>query len=250
MFCFVIFLICYDYFDVENTYLTTEIIIVLIIGLVIVCIDSFDFFQIGNLLNMKKEKNLIEKENKTLREQNLNLTKLIANINNNISINLADVKPATEEEKKLKASDENIQQEGNSNYRGNTEFETLNKYIKLKHYEQATIIREAKIDLYNASMRGNIVFDLYIKQGETEEFVEVKRLNMPMYGYHYISKQLFLIERYNQINHANAKYVLILGNQFGDEESKNENFNKQKYEQLLETFKAPIEKGLMSVLVL
>ena len=117
---------------------------------------------------MKKEKNLIEKENKTLREQNLNLTKLIANINNNISINLADVKPATEEEKKLKASDENIQQEGNSNYRGNTEFETLNKYIKLKHYEQATIIREAKIDLYNASMRGNIVFDLYIKQGETE----------------------------------------------------------------------------------
>ena len=99
-------------------------------------------------------------------------------------------------------------------------------------------------------MRGNIVFNLYIKQGETEEFVEVKRLNMPMYGYHYISKQLFLIERYNQINHANAKYVLILGNQFGDEESKNENFNKQKYEQLLETFKAPIEKGLMSVLVL
>ena len=199
---------------------------------------------------MKKEKNLIEKENKTLREQNLNLTKFIANINNNISINLADVKPATEEEKKLKASDENIQQEGNSNYRGNTEFETLNKYIKLKHYEQATIIREAKIDLYNASMRGNIVFDLYIKQGKTEEFVEVKRLNMPMYGYHYISKQLFLIERYNQINHANAKYVLILGNQFGDEESKNENFNKQKCEQLLETFKAPIEKGLMSVLVL
>lgn len=34
-------------------------------------------------------------------------------------------------------------------------------------------------------MRGNIVFDLYIKQGETEEFVEVKRLNMPMYGYHF-----------------------------------------------------------------
>ena len=250
MFCFLIFLICYDYFDVENTYISTEIIVALIIALVIVCIDSFDSFQIGNLLNMKKEKKLIEKENKNLKEQNLNLMNLITNINNNISINIAEVKPATDTDKKTKSDVENLQEENeksSSNTTSKLEFETLNKYIKMKHYDDATIIRDAKVDLSNPFMKESLIFDLYIKQDNIEEFVEIKYLVPSMYNYFYIYKQLSLIGYYNQVNHANAKYVLIITAKTINAENKIAKLNKQKYEHLLEIFKSPIEKGLMSI---
>jgi len=49
LFAFIVFLVCYDFFDTSKSYLTTEIIIALCIAFVIVCIDSFDSFQIGSI---------------------------------------------------------------------------------------------------------------------------------------------------------------------------------------------------------
>ncbi len=71
-----------------------------------------------------------------------------------------------------------------------------------------------------------------------------------MYNYFYIYKQLSLIGYYNQVNHVNAKYVLIIADKTINAENKIAKLNKQKYEHLLEIFKSPIEKGLMSILSL
>ena len=253
LFGLIVFLICFDYFDTKAVHLSTEIIVSLIVLLVIVCIDSFDSFQIGNLLNMKKEKNIVEKENKNLKEQNLNLIKMVANINNNVSINFAEVKQATEEDKARELTNNNDKLDINETKCGTTgqlEVETLNKYLHSKNYENATIIRDAKIDLSNPFMKESLIFDLYVKQGTEEEFIEIKYLVPSMYNYFYIYKQLSLIGYYNQINNSNAKYVLVLKDETINANNKIAKLNKQKYEQLLNIFKNQIDKGLMSVIVL
>lgn len=250
-----IFLICYDYFDIKYNHFSTEIIVALAIALVLSCLDTFDSFQIGNILNLKREKNIIEKENKSLKEQNQNLIKIVSNINNNVTINYsAEVKQATDEEKEEKLTHEkhnkDIHDDVDVIATSHIEQETLNKYLTIKNFENATIIRDAKIDLSNAFMQESLLFDLYIKKDNKEEFVDIKYLVPSMYNYFYIYKQLSLIGYYNQINHTNAKYVLILKQEMINSNSKIAKMNKQKYEHLVEIFKYPIDNGIMSVEIL
>lgn len=246
LFTFIIFLICYDFFDTSKNYITTEILIALSIALVLVCIDSFDSFQIGNILNIKRE-------NKNLKEQNDNLTKVITNINNNVCINnYAEVKQSTEEDKKTKLSKENGDYIDRPDYRLMVQEESkiLNDYIYKNGFENATIIRDAKLDLQNPFIKENLIFDLYIKQEDKEQFIEVKNLVPSMYDYYYIHKQLFLISYYNRIKNANAKYVFILKENMTKGENKISELNKQKLEHMKEIFKSPIDNGLMVITVL
>lgn len=245
LFAFVVFLVCYDFFDTSKSYLTTEILIALSIALVIVCIDSFDSFQIGNILNIKRE-------NKNLKEQNESLTKIISNINNNVYVNYAEVKQSTEKDKHTKLSNENEESTGEIDYKSmaKKEAEILDEYISKNGFENATIIRDAKLDLQNPFINEKIIFDLYIKQDDKEQFVEVKNLVPSMYGYYYIHKQLFMISYYNRIKNANANYVLVLKAEMISTNNKIAKLNKQKLEHMQEIFKEPIDKGLMTIIVL
>ena len=246
LFSVVVFLVCYDFFDTNKSYLTTEILIALSIALVIVCIDSFDSFQIGSILNMKRE-------NKNLKEQNDNLTKIIANINNTVCVNnYAEVRQSTEEDRQIKFTKENKEMNNTMDYKSmhQKESEILNDYINRNGFENATIIRDAKLDLQNPFINENIIFDLYIKQEDKEQFVEVKNLVPSMYDYYYIHKQLFLISYYNRIKNANAQYVFVLREEMTLGDNKIAKLNKQKFEHMKEIFKDPIDKGLMIIAVL
>ena len=245
LFSVVVFLVCYDFFDTSKSYLTTEILIALSIALVIVCIDSFDSFQIGSIINIKRE-------NKNLKEQNENLTKIISNINNNIYVNYAEVKQSTEEDKQTKFTKENEELKNGMDYKlmVKKESEILNDYINMKGFNNATIIRDAKLDLQNPFINENIIFDLYIKQEDKEQFVEVKSLVPSMYNYYYIHKQLFLISYYNRIKNANAQYVFVFKEEMTLGNNKIAKLNKQKLEHMKEIFKDPIDTGLMNITVL
>lgn len=245
LFSVVVFLVCYDFFDTSKSYLTTEILIALSIALVIVCIDSFDSFQIGSIINIKRE-------NKNLKEQNENLTKIISNINNNIYVNYAEVKQSTEEDKQTKFTKGNEELKNGMDYKlmVKKESEILNDYINKKGFNNATIIRDAKLDLQNPFINENIIFDLYIKQEDKEQFVEVKSLVPSMYNYYYIHKQLFLISYYNRIKNANAQYVFVLKEEMTLGNNKIAKLNKQKLEHMKEIFKDPIDTGLMNITVL
>lgn len=245
LFAFVVFLVCYDFFDTSKSYLTTEILIALCLAFVIVCIDSFDSFQIGNILNMKRE-------NKNLKEQNDSLTKIISNINNNIYVNYAEVKQSTEEDKQTKLTKENEDCANEIDYKSmaKKEAEILDEYISKNGFENATIIRDAKLDLQNPFINEKIIFDLYIKQDDKEQFVEVKNLVPSMYGYYYIHKQLFMISHYNRIKNANANYVLVLKAEMISTNNKIAKLNKQKLEHMQEIFNEPINNGLMKIIVL
>lgn len=245
LFAFIIVLVCYDFFDTSKAYLTTEILIALSIALVIVCIDSFDSFQIGNILNIKRE-------NKNLKEQNESLTKIISNINNNIYVNYPEVKQSTEKDKHTKLSNENEESTGEIDYKSmaKKEAEILDEYISKNGFENATIIRDAKLDLQNPFINEKIIFDLYIKQDDKEQFVEVKNLVPSMYGYYYIHKQLFMISYYNRIKNANANYVLVLKAEIISTNNKIAKLNKQKLEHMQEIFNEPINNGLMKIIVL
>lgn len=245
LFAFVVFLVCYDFFDTSKSYLTTEILIALSIALVIVCIDSFDSFQIGNILNIKRE-------NRSLKEQNESLTKIISNINNNIYVNYAEVKQATEEDRQTKFTKENEELNNGIDYKSihQKESEILNHYINKNGFQNATIIRDAKLDLQNPFIKENLLFDLYIKQEDKEQFVEVKNLVPSMYDYYYINRQLFLISYYNRIKNANAQYVFVLKEEMTLGDNKIAKLNKQKLEHMKEIFKGPIDNGLMIITVL
>ena len=245
LFAFVVFLVCYDFFDTSKSYLTTEILIALSIALVIVCIDSFDSFQIGNILNIKRE-------NKNLKEHNESLTKIISNINNNVYVNYAEVKQSTEEDKQTKLTKVNEDCANEIDYKSmaKKESEILDEYINKNGFENATIIRDAKLDLQNPFINEKIIFDLYIKQEDKEQFVEVKNLVPSMYDFYYIHKQLFLISHYNRIKNANAKYVFVLKGNMITGDNKIAKLNRQKLEHMKAIFKEPIDKGLMTIIVL
>ncbi len=246
LFAFVVFLVCYDFFDTSKSYLTTEILIALCLAFVIACIDSFDSFQIGNILNIKRE-------NKNLKEQNENLTKVIANINNTVCVNnYAEVKQATEEDRQTKFTKENEELNNGIDYKSihKKESEILNYYINKNGFQHATIIRDAKLDLQNPFIKENLLFDLYIKQEDKEQFVEVKNLVPSMYDYYYINRQLFLISYYNRIKNANAQYVFVLKEEMTLGDNKIAKLNKQKLEHMKEIFKDPIDNGLMIITVL
>ena len=247
LFAFVVFLVCYDFFDTSKSYFTTEILIALCLAFVIVCIDLFDSFQIGNILNIKRE-------NKNLKEQNESLTKIIANINNTVCVNnYAEVKQSTDEDKLAKLEKEN--KENNiSSFDNNPPYKTeelkiINEYIDKYGFNNATIIRDAKLDLMNPLMRGAL-FDLDIKQGNQEQFIEVKHLVPSMYNYAYIEKQLLMVAYYNKIKNANAQYVLIIKAEMMEGNNKIAKLNKQKFEKIKEMFNEPIEKGVMIIISL
>lgn len=245
LFALIIVLVCYDFFETSKHYLTMEVLIALSIAFVIVCIDSFDSFQIGNILNIKRE-------NKNLKEQNDNLTKIISNINNNIYVNYAEVKQSTEDDKQAKLAKENEDFANGIDYKSMLQEESkiLNHYINTNGFENATIIRDAKLDLQNPFINENLIFDLYIKQEDKEQFIDVKNLVPSMYDYYYIHKQLFLISYYNRIKNANAKYVFILKESMTKGENKIAKLNKQKLENMKEIFKGPIDRGLMVITIL
>lgn len=246
LFAFIVFLVCYDFFDTSKFYLTTEILIALCLVFVIVCIDSFDSFQIGNILNIKRE-------NKNLKEQNENLTKIIANINNTVCVNnYAEVKQSTEEDKREKLANEN--NDNTISSYDNNQFKTedlkiLNEYIDKYGFNNATIIRDAKLDLMNPLMR-EVLFDLYIKQGNREQFIELKNLVPSMFNYTYVNKQLSMVAQYNKIKNTTAQYVLIIKEEMMKGNNKIAKLNRQKFEQMKEIFNEPVEKGIMVILVL
>lgn len=247
LFVFIIVLICYDFFDTNKSYLTVEILIALGIAFIILCADSFDSFQIGNILSIKRE-------NKNLKEQNDNLTKIISTINNTVCVNnFAEVKQSTEEDKQEKLANENTDNKNKefictSTYKED-ELKIINKYISKYGFDNATIIRDAKLDLLNPLMR-EVLFDVYIKQDNREQFVEVKSLVPSMYNFTYVNKQLSMVMQYNKIKNANAQYVLIIKEDMMDGNNKIAKLNRQKYNRMKELFKEPLEKGIMIIIAL
>ena len=59
-----------------------------------------------------------------------------------------------------------------------------------------------------------------------------------------------MISHYNKIKNANAKYVFVLKGEMINGDNKIAKLNKQKLEHMQEIFKEPIDKGLMTIIVL
>ncbi len=246
--CVFIFLAIFDFFNTEYT-LTSEIILLFCIALIIVCADAFDSFQIGSLINVKREKNLIEKENIALKEQNNTLINIASALQNNIQINnyTSEVKPANQREAAEKEKEEKIDRKMESSVAKRKtdalfrdEMEILNEYIKRNSFENATIIRDAKIETPSNLQYKKMLFDAYIKTASEELFIEIKHRVVHLSS---IERQLSSVNYYNISNNANAKFVLIL-KQLTDEKVEQKLLGLDK---LKEIFKSEIERGLMII---
>lgn len=246
--CLIVALICIDYFDTTKSYLSYEIILSLCLVLIITCLDSFDCFQLGNILRLEKEKKNIEEDNKHLREQNNMLCGMVSNINNNIYIDGTRVVPTDGKNETVGENYDSINTYiPNPESTGFRERNVLLNYIKINNYEGATIIWDPKIESYTSSRLQSCLFDLYIKQKDVEQFIEVKYLVPTFEKLHYINIQLSAIENYNRNNYKRAQYVLILCKKMFDGENTIAEQNRKKLKLLQTEYEQYIESGMMIV---
>ena len=154
LFLFIIALFCVDYFHPEVNYFSAENISILCIAFIILIIDLFDSIQIGTILKINREKEIAEKENQLLKDQNATLVNMVTSINQKVSVtnNFAEVKQATEEEQKDKIineelqNDETLQQCGNPNIEEAKEESKPIKTIEPKKDAEPIKIREPQKD--------------------------------------------------------------------------------------------------------
>lgn len=246
--CLIVALICIDFFDTTKSYLSYEIIVCLCLVLIITCLDSFDCFQLGNILRLEKEKKSIEEDNKHLREQNNMLCSMVSNINNNIYIDSTRVVPADDKNDLDDRNSVSINTyEPNDESTGNLERELLLNYIKINNYQGATIIWEPKIESLTFPRLQERLFDLYIKQRDVEQFIEVKYLVPTLDNLRYIDMQISAVENYNRNNYRSAQYVLLLCKKMFEGENTIVQINRKKYNDLLSKYKRYIDSGMMIV---
>ena len=249
--CLIVALICIDFFDTTKSYLSYEIIVCLCLVLIITCLDSFDCFQLGNILRLEKEKKSIEEDNKHLREQNNMLCSMVSNINNNIYIDSTRVVPADDIDDSDDRNSVSINTyEPNAESTGSLERDLLLNYIKINNYQGATIIWEPKIESLTFPRLKERLFDLYIKQRDVEQFIEVKYLVPTLENLRYIYMQISAVENYNRNNYRSAQYVLLLCKKMFEGENTIAQINRKKYNHLLSKYKQYIDSGMMIVKVM
>lgn len=255
LFGLIIALICVDFFDTTKDYISYEIIVALCLAVIIVCLDSFDCFQLGNILRLEREKKRIETDNKELREQNIALVGIVSKIQNNVNVeNNFNVTPGDDKEKTREDTTNEIDTRNpNIESTAHKEQEELLSYINERLQKdmlaKATIIWNPVLGAGapHTHPHGSL-FDLYIKQNNVEEFIEIKYF-VPRFGFFdLIDRQLSAIANYNYINNRNARYVLIICNTRLKDERLSEK-NVQKYQRLLDEYAEAINAGLMKVIM-
>lgn len=256
LFILIVVLICIDFFDTTKNYISYEIIVALCLVVIIVCLDSFDCFQIGNILRLEREKKIIESDNKLLRDQYNTLVGIVSSIQNNVKVeNNFNVTPGDDKQKTQEDTANEIDtRKLNTESTAHIEQEELLSYIKERLQKdmlaKATIIWNPILGsgAPHAHPHGSF-FDLYIKQNNVEEFIEIKYL-VPSFGFFdLIDRQLSAVANYNYINNRDARYVLIICNTRLKDSDRLSEINSKKYKRLLNEYAEAIDAGLMKVIM-
>ena len=287
LFFFILFFFLLDYFSPDASYFTVENISILCLAFIILIIDLFDSIQIGTILKINREKEIAEKENQLLKDQNATLVNMVTSINQKVSVtnNFAEVKQATDEEQKDKIiqeefqNDETLQQCENPNIE---ELKEQNKPIKIKEPKKESEpikIRESQKDSgyikieklestlledYINKFRASIytiirnakietkhcttIYDGYIKGKDIERFIEVE-LYVPTLIK--LNAKLDTIKEYTRLNNTNAQLVLIIPkNIFEKTHTKSICNWNYRLERVNNLFKDEIKNGLLSIVLL
>ncbi len=230
------------WFSSEKLVISAPIVVLICILVVLALAETFDNFNIGNILSLKREQEKTEKElryteqeNRELRSQ---LTSIVSNINSNhnttIFGNTSDLLRALDVEKAEKEEIERKKQEEHSSQQVETidqhkptnyairrqalekmeEF-LLSQFCSKYDIEPKEVFREMKFSTgfvdSDPIMERNVIFDAYYKAPWQEElFIEICfRYNSPAMldrFYHLLSK----VYHYRSVKKLQAKLVLII----------------------------------------
>lgn len=245
--------------------ITASIIILLAFLLVVFLSKSFDDFQIGQIISLKRNVTEYKEKNEKLENDKFELIKQIVNMNvqsqhtanvnynaipmevlqKSISVQQADEKERQEDktqedseiQKELKVIDKRMDR---------VKFE---QFMIKKHFGENynSILQDVKVenkfgDTDPISNR-NIIFDAYYNDNEQEGFIEVKQYISPV-SLDRIYVMLNKIYNYNNIKNAKASLTLIIPNISGDNTKK---FGIYNIEKLKDVFYPAIASGLLNI---
>ena len=229
----IILLIAFSFVKSKYSFeITTPIIILLTFLLVIFLSDSFDNFQIGKLISLKRNVSEYKEKNEKLENEKNDLIKQIINLNvqsqhtqnttsNTIAFGAIQkgmlVEQANEEEVKkdrLQEDNETLKETTSVCKRiDRVKFENfvIKKYFGEINYN--SILQDVKVnnkfgDTDPISNR-NVIFDAYYNDNEKERFIEVKQYASIMF-YDRLYVMLNKIYNYNNIKNAKANLILII----------------------------------------
>lgn len=258
-------------FTVPKGEINYGIITLLLLVIVLVLSEVFDNFSIGKLISLNKENkvkdnniNILKDENKTLREEVINITSLITQqqsntniigIPNNFSSGISVEKSTDEESKEDDCiSNENKTLEKNMKKRINIkkmEELAINEFFEKNDLVEYKInfIRDAKLvtHFHNIDPISNNqpVFDGYFKYFEKELFFEV--IPMRSYMMMRIEKIYVMLNKiylYNKVKKADAVLILI----FVNLDYKNDMDYERRLNEFSDMFLPAIHTGILNII--
>ncbi|MCI8352329.1 MAG: hypothetical protein HFJ58_01710 [Clostridia bacterium] len=257
----IILLIAFSFVKSKYSFeITTPIIILVTFLLVIFLSDSFDNFQIGKLISLKRNVTEYKEKNEKLENEKNDLIKQIINLNiqsqhtqnttsNTIAFGAIQkgmlVEQANEEEVKkdrLQEYNETLKEATSVCKRiDRVKFANfaIKKYFGEINYN--SILQDVKVnnkfgDTDPISNR-NVIFDAYYNDNEKERFIEVKQYASVVF-YDRLYVMLNKIYNYNNIKNAKANLILIIPKLTEDTDSRRTPLND--IERLKENFSPAI----------
>lgn len=258
----IILLIAFSFVKSKYSFeITTPIIILVTFLLVIFLSDSFDNFQIGKLISLKRNVSEYKEKNEKLENEKNDLIKQIINLNiqsqhtqnttsNTISLGVAQQNSVLVEQANNEEVEKARLQEYNETLKEATSVckridrvkfanFAIKKYFGEINYN--SILQDVKVnnkfgDTDPISNR-NVIFDAYYNDNEKERFIEVKQYASVVF-YDRLYVMLNKIYNYNNIKNTKANLILIIPKLTEDTDSRRTPLND--IERLKENFSPAI----------
>lgn len=271
---FIVAIIIFSFIFSETKFMiTTGIILCLCFLLIIVLSEVFDYFKIGQVIELErkvKDKNdeldKSKKEIEVLRNQLINAIGISATNTNNLIVGkefaslFAGVKPIDEEEKIEKQKEiESIKEREQFRTDRQKLLKTeklienllLEKFTTENNLEKSSLFKEVQFnDRFigiDPVMDKNISFDAYYKNPEQEMFIEVKTRISPLsFDLFRLYYQLNKVNLYKQTVNNSAKVIMIIP-LLNEEIDFPRKFNAEDIDRFKEIFKPAIANGILVI---
>lgn len=250
--------------------ISLELLVLISFLIILVLSEDFDNFSVNKVFSLSRNLADKEKTNAELRKENGDLKNLLVNISNNFNQNqvnnnvtlipkeLADlimVRRADEPEKEEKRNEAEETIEDKVSTRKVVSFSkfedvALTQFIQSEGFNPHAIVRDAKlvspIQQIDPISEYSPVFDGYIKNNESENFIELKSIKVGSALREKLYLMLSKINYYKAIRGVNAVLYLVLVVRPNEEELPNGRHNIM-VEKVLREFEPAIISGLLQV---
>jgi hypothetical protein len=250
--------------------ISLELLVLISFLIILVLSEDFDNFSVNKVFSLSRNLADKEKTNAELRKENGDLKNLLINISNNFNQNqvnnnvtlipkeLADlvmVRRADEPEKEEKRNEAEETIEDKASTRKVVSFSkfedvALTQFIQSEGFNPHAIVRDAKlvspIQQIDPISEYSPVFDGYIKNNESENFIELKSIKVGSALREKLYLMLSKINYYKAIRGVNAVLYLVLVVRPNEEELPNGRHNIV-VEKVLREFEPAIISGLLQV---